>query len=145
MDELIKYTNYSKLKCNTRIKYFLYVSISILIILCVMIHNISIPNYYYSKTIITKYSNKKVLKIVILDKDMDKILKNNKLIINKRKYIYKVEYISEVIIDDKYNSYYEIYLDCNLNNEIENSIYEVKIKYEEKLLNKIIFNFVVGR
>ena len=142
MDEFIKYSNYNKLNYNKKVNCFLIILISLIIIICVTFCYVKYTFYYYNKSVVSILDDKFYIKMFVLESDLDKIIDNNTLVHNEKKYKYDLIYISDVIVDNNYNKFYEVYINSNINNNINNSIYDIKIKYKEEKIIKIIKDYL---
>lgn len=118
---------------------FTFITILFIFLCCYQYHS-----YNNLKVKILKDGNDYYLKALILEENINNI-NNTYLIINNKKYKYKVKSISEdYLLDEKYNKYYEVLIeskiDSNLiinNNIIDASIEMPKTTFLKKQIEKI--------
>ena len=103
----------------------------ILLIFIYIIFTYKYQSYYISKG---KMKNNKLELLVNID-DIKNIQNNNILLINNKPYAYKISSIdSELFLDDFYDNYQYIYLEINGLTNIDNYVYEIKIKKSNKTI-----------
>lgn len=138
------YNNLNLIKLK-RIYSFAFILILIFII-SIIILNFKFDFFYYSKASYTKEND--VLKIIIDENDTNKITDNNELIINSKKYEYKVIKLSKKILDSiPIQQYSEVIIALKLDGKykIENNSIDFKIKYDSKKGFEIIKDFILGK
>ena len=80
---------------------------------------------------------------IIINIDDLKYLNRNVLYIDNKKYQFKVKMISkELVIDSEYNNYRYAYLEVSNLKNIDNYVYEIKIKKENKRLAKYLKDYL---
>lgn len=115
-------------------KYHKIYSISTILIICILIFIYVTTLYNYQTYYITKGKiiDNQLELIVPLD-DIKYITNRSNLMINNKIYNYKIINISnELYIDEAYNNYKYLYLEVKNLNNINNYVYELKIKKENK-------------
>ena len=123
-----------------KIKYYIISMISLLIGLLLFISLFKYNPYINLNAIIIKDNNSYYLKTLVELEQINNINQEN-LIINDKKYKYKVKNISEnYILDEKYNKYYEVLLESNIDSKlvIGNNIIKVSIEMPKTTLLKQI-------
>ncbi|MBQ7104831.1 MAG: hypothetical protein IJN90_03145 [Bacilli bacterium] len=94
---------------------------------------------YYSNLGEYKKDN---LYIYVLIDDLNKITKNNKVLIENKEFAYKIKEISEENININNNYYKEVKLDIKDNKFINNEVINITIKIEELDLIKYIYKTI---
>ena len=128
----------------SRKKYPIYYELTYLITLIIVIFIIIILSFkyqtYYLNTGKMIDSN---LEILVNINDLDYLGNSAILIINDKKYNYKITKISsELYTDNNYQNYRYVYLNIyNLNN-IDNYSYTIKIPKENKIIAKYIIDYL---
>jgi len=119
-------------------KYHPIYNIGIILILILLIFIYITTIYKYQTYLITKGKiNDDYLELLVDIKDIKYLSTTNELIIDNKIYNYKIISISEKLyVDELYNNYKYVYLEVNNLNNINNYVYEVKFKKENK---KIIY------
>ena len=128
-------------KKSFKIKYYM-ISMFILIgALFIFITFFEYTSYINLKAIVKKDNDGYYLKTLIQEQNFNDINKNY-LIINDKKYKYKIKNISEgYILDENYNKYYEVLLEKKINSNliIDNNIVDINIeKNKTTILKQII-------
>lgn len=128
-------------KKSFKIKYYM-ISMFILIgALFIFITFFEYTSYINLKAIVKKDNDGYYLKTLIQEQNFNDINKNY-LIINDKKYKYKIKNISEgYILDENYNKYYEVLLETKINSNliIDNNIVDINIeKNKTTILKQII-------
>jgi len=115
-------------------KYHKIYNIGTILILIILIFIYITSIYKYQTYLITKGKIKDNYLELLLDiKDIEYLSKQNELIIDNKIYNYKIISISDnLYVDELYNNYKYIYLEVNNLNNINNYVYEVKLKKENK-------------
>ena len=122
-------------KCsNSFVKCFIFVSLFIILTFIVLLH-CEYKKYY--NTIGQVVNNNNVYQMVtyIPIEKMNIIKNNNKLIIDKKEYYYKIKSIdNNYIINDNYEKCLEVLIDLNLNDDdkIVNNILNIKFEKSNK-------------
>lgn len=123
---------------------FLWMMILTFIIISLVTINklVTIKNYYLNEGII---KDKSII-IYVSVKDLYKVVDNNVLYINNKKYNYKIQKISKEIITDNTNFYKEITLHVNLDYKllIDNNIVQLKFVVNEMTIFEYIVNLIKG-
>lgn len=127
-------------KKSFKIKYYM-ISMFILIgALFIFITFFEYTSYTNLKAIVKKDNEGYYLKTLIQEQNFNDINKNY-LIINDKKYKYKIKNISEgYILDENYNKYYEVLLETKINSNliIDNNIVDINIKKNKTTILKQI-------
>lgn len=148
MEDFIEIKDYKNLKCLIPKKTYYWSKLVICIFLISIILICLLKFNYYYETQAMYYENNSMLKINVTNNDLDKITKNNKLIIDNIEYDYNIYKIKNELVNG-YNiqQYNEVLIDLNLNNKykIKNNLIDIKIKYNEKKVFKIIIDFILGK
>ena len=123
-----------------RKKYSIVYSSSFILIIIILIILYILMTYKYQTYYISKgrmINNN--LELLVNIEDLKYIKNNTSLTIDEIKYNYNIEKINnELYVDESYNNYKYVYLEVNNLNNIENYVYEVKIKKENKALVKYL-------
>ena len=144
MNELldIKDYNLKTIKIPTKIYSWTIILILLLIISIFICYKFNFEYFYHNNFI---YKNN-TLSCIVYKNDLEKITKNNEIIINNKKYNYKILSISEPTINNiNLEPYFEILIDTNLDNnlKIDNNIVKFKIRYDVKNGFEIIKNLIL--
>ena len=125
-------------------KYHKIYNIGTILILIILIFIYTTTIYKYQTYIITKGKIKDNYLELLLDiKDIGYFSKQNELIIDNKIYYYEIVSISDnLYIDELYNNYKYIYLKINNLNNINNYVYEVKVKKENKRIIKYLTDYL---
>lgn len=147
MNDLINIRDYKNTKCF--IPKFIYSWVTIFIfltIICILIiFNFNFDFYYNTKA--TYVKNNSMLKVSVLNNDINKITENNKLIINNKEYEYEINKITNQVIQGiDMQQYSNILIDLKLDKKykVENNLLDIKVKYDSKKIFEIIKNFILG-
>lgn len=132
IDSILNRNNYGKIY---NLNYFI---ICILLIFIYIIFTYKFETYYYFKG---KIVNNNLEVLINLD-ELDYLSNNNTLIINNLNYTYKIVNISNLYIDNNYHNYLYAYLEINNLTNINNYIYEFKIKKDNKVLAKYLIDYI---
>ena len=130
----------------TKNKYHFIYKISTILITCILVfiyitHIYSYQSYYIAKG---KVIDNKLEVILPLD-NIKYITKHNNLIIDDQKHSYKIVSISdELYVDESYNNYKYVYLEVDKINNINNYVYEIKLKKENKKIINYIKDYLQG-
>ena len=118
------------------------IGIILIIILITFIYIATI--YKYQTFLITKGKiNNNYLELLLDLKDIEYLSKQNELLIDNKIHSYKVISIGEnLYIDDQYNNYKYVYLEVNNLTNINNYVYEVKIKKENKKIIEYLKDYL---
>jgi len=124
-----------------KIKCYIISMTSLLIGLLVFISCFKYNPYINLNAIVIKENNSYYLKTLVNLKQINDINQKH-IIISDKKYKYKIKKISEnYILDEKYNRYYEVLLESNIDSKliIDNNIINVSIEMPETtFLSQII-------
>lgn len=113
--------------------------ISIIVIFVYVTTIYNYQTYYITKG---KFLDGKLELIVNLD-DIKYLTNQKEVIINDKHYNYKITNISnEIYLDDKYNNYKHLYLKVNNLNNIDNYVYDLKIKKENKKIIEYLKDYL---
>lgn len=125
------------------------VSIFLILSLIILIFNVKYDLYYITKGFIIKEENNYFIKIYSELNDIKKIIKGSKLKINNKNYKYDIVKINNELLIDNLNmiNYKEviIYVPIDNNELILNNVLDIKIKYDERLISNIVYNFITGK
>lgn len=125
------------------------VSIFLILSLIILIFNVKYDLYYITKGFIIKEENNYFIKIYSELNDIKKIIKGSKLKINNKNYKYDIVKINNELLIDNLNmiNYKEviIYVPIDKNELILNNVLDIKIKYDERLISNIVYNFITGK
>lgn len=126
-------------------KYHKIYDISTILIICICIFIYATTLYNYQTYYITKgriVDNK--LELIVSLEDIKYITNQNNLILdNNKTYSYKILRISdEIYLDEVYNNYKYIYLEVNNLNNIDNYVYDLKIKKENKKIIEYLKDYL---
>ena len=116
-------------------------TVLIIILLCF----IYISFTYKYQTYYTSKGNIKnnTLELLVHINDIKYVKNNNVISLDNITYIYNINKISsETYVDDSYETYKYIYLDIYNLNKIENYVYEVKLKKENKKIIEYIKDYL---
>lgn len=144
MDDFIDVNEYKKLN-TLRFKevYTFLIILSFLFFTVTLIILNSKFDYIYSGFGITENNN---FKISLKSDELQYVVNNSKIIINKKNYTYTVKSISSPIIDFTNTIYIkEVILNINKFKSIDNNIIKFKIQYDKKSGFKIIKEFLTGK
>ena len=125
-------------------KYHKIYSISTILIICIFIFIYVTTLYNFQTYYITKGKiiDNQLELIVSLD-DIKYITNQSNLMINNKIYNYKIINISnELYIDESYNNYKYLYLEVKNLNNINNYVYELKIKKENKKIIEYLKDYL---
>jgi len=129
-----------KRRKSFKIKYYIISMFFLLIGLLVFISCFKYNPYVNLNAIVVKENNSYYLKTLVKLEQINDI--NQKyIIISNKKYKYKVKNISQnYILDEKYNRYYEVLLESNIDSKlvIGNNIINVSIEMPKTTLLKQI-------
>lgn len=142
MDNLVNIEEFKSQKILLPKKFYSFTLILVILII-VLISMLFFKYQYYYKGI-GIVSEKGILEIQISYTDSYKLLDNNKLTINKNKFSYKIKNISVPIIENDI-PYQSIVIEVDDLNELDNSIVEFKIKYDNKYGFEIIKELIFGK
>lgn len=125
-------------------KYHKIYNIGIILIFVILIFIYITSIYKYQTYLIYKGKIKDNQFELLLDiKDIDYLSKQNELIIDNKIYNYKIISISDnLYVDELYNNYKYIYLEIKNLNNINNYVYEVKIKKENKRIIEYLKDYL---
>lgn len=137
-DSLLEY----KRKIPSILLIWMMILTFIIISLIIINQVVTIKNYYLTEGIIQDKS----ISIYVLVKDLDKVVDNNNLYINNKKYSYKVKEINKEIITSDTNFYKEVILSVNLDYKllIDNNIIELKFIVKEMTIFEYIIDLIKG-
>jgi hypothetical protein len=127
---------------SIHIKYLYIVSIPILI-LVILSFKCYYYKYYYNEGLVT---SKDTLIINVSSSDLNKVLENNKIIINNKEYLYKVGDIGEKFLYQEGNIYQTITLDVKLDKKINFQNYNTKVRIllSRKKIITTIYELIKG-
>lgn len=118
------------------------ISLIILAIISIFIYVIftyKYQSYYQTKG---KIQNNELIVIVDLN-DLKYFVDNTILLIDNQEYSYQVNNIDDnIYIDDNYNNYTYIHLKVSMLKNINNYVYEIKVKKENKTLAKYLKEYL---
>ena len=124
-----------------KIKYYIISMTSLLIGLLIFISCFKYNPYINLNAMIIKENNTYYLKTLVNPEQINDINQKH-IIISNKKYKYKVKNISEdYILDEKYNRYYEVLLESDIDSKliIDNNIINISIEMPKTtFLNQII-------
>ena len=128
---------------NNNKYHFIYnISTILIICICVFIYVTNIYNYQTYYTAKGKMIDNKLELLVSID-DIKYLTKQNNLMINNKQYSYQLISISdELYVDELYNNYKYLYLDIKNLNNINNYVYELKIKKENKKIIEYLKDYL---
>ena len=114
--------------------------ITIILISLYIIFTYKYQTYYVSKA---KSIDNKLELLVNID-DIKHLKENNIIEVEDTIYTYTLDSIgSELYVDELYNNYKYVYIKVkNLNNNIDNYVYEIKIPKENKIIAKYLKNYL---
>lgn len=118
-------------------KIILIISIFIFVILSILVANNSFYDYFNGMLIIE--SDKKISTLVIIN-DLEKILNNNKIIINNVNYAYSIEKIDDDNFINGDDVFKKVYLKIN-DSEIFN-VENIYLNYSIIIKKNTIFNYI---
>lgn len=118
-------------------KIILIISIFIFVILSILVANNSFYDYFNGMLIIE--SDKKISTLVIIN-DLEKILNNNKIIINNVNYSYSIEKIDDDNFINGDDVFKKVYLKIN-DSEIFN-VENIYLNYSIIIKKNTIFNYI---
>lgn len=126
-------------------KYHKIYDISTILIICICIFIYVTIMYNYQTYYITKgriIDNK--LELMVSLENIKYITNQNNLILdNNKTYNYKIVRISdEIYLDEAYNNYKYIYLEVKNLNNIDNYVYDLKIKKENKKIIEYLKDYL---
>lgn len=127
-----------------RNKYPKIYNISIIILAIFLIFLYIIFTYKYQSYYQTKgkIQNNELIVVVGLN-DLKYFVDNTILFIDNQEYSYRVTYIdNNIYIDDNYNNYTYVHLNVSKLKSINNYVYEIKIKKENKILAKYLKEYL---
>lgn len=144
MNELLDIKDYKikSIKLPTKIYSWTIILILSLLVSIFICYKFKFEYFYYNNSI---YKNN-TLSFIVYQNDLEKIINNHKIIINKKEYNYKILNISETMINNiNLEPYFEILIDTKLENnlKIENNIVKFKIKYDVKNGFEIIKSLIL--
>lgn len=131
------------LKRKVKPLVYVYIMIIVTIILSLIIFFLlfNYKMYYDVNGVIINDNNNYYIKIYVpLDK-LKYIIKNNKLIINKKEYNYKIEKIEGEYFTDNINTYQIIYINSNIHSKYKLNNLTIKIKLQKE--NKKLINYII--
>ena len=125
-------------------KYHKIYNVGTILIFVILIFIYITSIYKYQTYLIYKGKIKDNHFELLLDiKDIDYLSKQNELIIDNKIYNYKIISISDnLYVDELYNNYKYIYLEIKNLNNINNYVYEVKIKKENKRIIEYLKDYL---
>jgi len=131
--EMFKKNSLNENKNSVEIKIFMYSAVvGFLLIILIVVMSIVEKNLYYQNSLII--INEKRALLNVLPMDLSILEKNKYMLIDNKKYYYKIE---EIELINENNIYYQIILDMN-NDLLINSINSCKILIrKEKMFNYI--------
>lgn len=142
MDNLISVEEYKSPKILLPKKIYSFTLI-LIILLIVLISALFFKYEYYYKEI-GIVSEEGIIETMINYTNLNKLLDNNNLYINKNKFSYKIKDISVPIVENKI-PYQNIVIGVDKFKNPKNSIVEFKIKYNSKFGFEIIRDLVLGK
>lgn len=99
----------------------------ILVLIFALLALLLVTLYKYDRTIKLKSLVKDNKVNLTVSEDNLKLLSNKPILINKKEYQVKIESISEVIYDSNYNEYYQVVLNIDNYELVENDIIDIFI------------------
>ena len=133
----------SEMGCESEPKYTFYLIIILLILSLsiIVFSNIDYQKMYINEGIVIS-ENK--LKIYCNKNDLDRIINNKKIIINRKTFAYKNIVINDIVFNNNY--YFEVLIDVDLDftENIKNSIINFKIPLEKMTILKYIVEKIGG-
>lgn len=119
------------------------IAIIFIVTILIVLSNIITYNVYYQNVGNIIENNK--LSMLVLNEDLNKVLKNEKLIIEKENFAYKIDEIENSTLYDNV-MYKKITLDLNLNKKqnIINNVFDIKILLKKETIFKYIFRKIGG-
>ena len=125
-------------------KYSKIYNIGTILILITLIFIYITSIYRYQTYLIVKGKvTNNYLELLLDIEDIKYISTQNKLIIDNQNYDYKIISISDnLYIDELYNNYKYVYLEVKKLNNINNYVYEVKIKKENKKIIEYLKDYL---
>lgn len=114
----------------------------LIIIILTFIYIISI--YKYQTYIITKGKIKdNQLELLVEIKNIEYLLNNKELIIDNKNHQYIIKNISDnIYVDELYNNYKYVYLEVTNLSNVNNYVYEVKLKKENKKIIEYLKDYL---
>ena len=113
--------------------------LAIFLIFLYIIFTYKYQSYYQTKG---KIQNNELIVVVGLN-DLKYFVDNTILFIDNQEYSYRVTYIdNNIYIDDNYNNYTYVHLNVSKLKSINNYVYEIKIKKENKILAKYLKEYL---
>ena len=123
--------------------YFKWIVVILLIVSLsvVLFSNIDYQKLYINEGILVS-ENK--LKIYCNNKDLDYIVNNEKIIINRKNFAYKKPIINDIVFNNNY--YFEVLIDLDLDNNIniKNNIINFKIPLKKMTILQYIIHKIGG-
>ncbi len=114
-------------------------TIIVIVLSVVLFKNIDYEESYINEGILT-YENK--LKIYCTKDDLNIIINNNKMIINRKDFAYKNVVINDVIFNEKY--LFELIIDIPIKNSVVNNVIKFKIPLRKVTILKYIIQKIGG-
>lgn len=142
MDNLVDIDEYKSPKILIPKKIYSFTIILVFIFITLFLLLFFKYDYYYKGVGIINDEN--ILELKASYSDSYKVIKNNKIIINKNKFSYKIKNISVPIVENNL-IYQDIIIDINQINIPLNTVIEFKIKYNNKSGFEIIKELIFGK
>lgn len=129
---------------SLNIKVYIFFLTCFLILLLILLSCISYHSYINLTAVLIKEQNSYYLRTLVLEEQIENINQKS-LIISNKKSKYEIKNISEeFILDEKYNKYYEVILETEIEKNliINNNILNISIElpketFVQKLIKKI--------
>lgn len=143
MSDIMGYIILNK-KTNFIIKLFISISITIFVTF-IILSQINYTKYLKINGYVLENDNKYQLSLYLSPYELKIINNTNKLIIDKKEYEYKIDYVAKEYIILNNKNYINVVLDIDLNekDKIVNNILNLKIKESDKKLFYYIKDYVI--
>ena len=99
----------------------------IIVLIFVLLAIVLVSSYKYDRTLKLKSLVKDNKINITVSEDNLKLLNNKSILINKKEYQVNIESISEVIYDSNYNEYYQVVLNLDNYELVENDVIDIYI------------------
>lgn len=121
----------------TKILIMNILTICLVLLLLISLFIFKYKSYYQTKAIVSYIDNEYYLQLIMPTEKVDNIISNKILVIDKQKYSYKINSISEELkIDNNFQNYQIIYIKINIEEKkkINNYVLNVRILENDKAI-----------
>ncbi|MGI6325319.1 MAG: hypothetical protein ACOXZS_05210 [Bacilli bacterium] len=127
-----------------------YISILsfLIVILSFGLYKYTYDLYYRTNGIVVINDHNYYLKLYVDVDDLNKVVNSRKILIDHKEYNYQIKEISsEMLVDNNFTNYKEVWLECQLDKKYlnNNNVITLSIRYKTEALIKLIYKFIIGK